>query len=440
MIFNKGIVFLTIPLYTRIMSPSDYGIINVYISYVNLSIPLVGIALPLAIRNSFKEKEDITKDFLCSINILVLVIFLLEFLLLMICSYMFKLNFYDFLWLALIESCFRGIFNNYNMYLMMKVEYKLRTWLSIVLGMSNTLLSILLMLSFFYENKYLGRMYGSCLVSVIIGIYIVIKNRRRLKLKYWLPSLKLCGPLVFHDFSLIIIALSDRLIIDYFIGSEETGKYSLIYNLSMVLLALSAALEGIWIPEFNKKMRENKIDELEVLIRKITHLITFFIILVMLLSPEVLKIMAPKEYWDSYLIIPPILISYFFIYMGTLYLNIEYFFLKTKNIAKITLSTALLNIILNILLVPKFGGSGAALGTLISYFYNLVLHKKLAYKIESKLFPIKNFVVPFILILFSAGVFIFLYNLLIMRYLCLLGFISIIFLINKKELFELFKK
>lgn len=434
MLFNKGIAFLTIPIFTRILSQNDYGVINVYTSYTNIFVVLVGLSLPLGIRAAFKEYEKHTQSFLHSINLLVAFIFLIEILLIFMVKFLLDIELYIYLPLVMIESFSRAIFNNYIMYLQMEVSYKLKTLLSVLLGLVSTTASILCILFLFEQEKYLGKIYSSVIVSLIFAILIIIKNKSKFNINYCKFAFKLCLPLVFHGLSLIILAQSDRLIINHYIGSAETGKYSLIYNLSMVLLAFSAALEGAWIPQFTKYLKERKIENINKMMKNVTYIITFFILIVMLMSPEVLKIMAPKEYWDATMMIPPILSSYFFIYVYTLYINVEHYHLVTKKIAKLTLIVALVNICLNVMLIPKYGGVGAAYATLFSYFISLILHKKEALKLERDLFPSKLFIVPGILIFLSIIVFIIFEKLLLMRYLCLIILLSTILIIKNKEI------
>ena len=60
-IFNKGIAFLTVPIFTRILSTSDYGIVTTYNSWIGIVSMLLGFALHMAIRSSFidyREKVD----------------------------------------------------------------------------------------------------------------------------------------------------------------------------------------------------------------------------------------------------------------------------------------------------------------------------------------------------------------------------------------------
>ena len=65
-IFNKGIAFLTVPIFTRILSTSDYGIVTTYNSWIGIVSMLLGFALHMAIRSSFIDYREKVDEYLTS--------------------------------------------------------------------------------------------------------------------------------------------------------------------------------------------------------------------------------------------------------------------------------------------------------------------------------------------------------------------------------------
>jgi O-antigen/teichoic acid export membrane protein len=104
-----------------------------------------------------------------------------------------------------------------------------------------------------------------------------------------------------------------------------------------------------------------------------------------LISPEVYKIMAPKEYWQSIQLMPLIILACYLNFLYGFPANFEFFHEKTHLISIGTISAAVINIVLNIIFIPKYGGTGAAITTLISYVFLFVFHEIIAR------FVIKNF-------------------------------------------------
>jgi O-antigen/teichoic acid export membrane protein len=101
---------------------------------------------------------------------------------------------------------------------------------------------------------------------------------------------------------------------------------------------------------------------------------TIIYALLLLLSPELIKIMANEIYWESLVIIPYIFAGYYLSYMYTLEVKTEFFYKKTNLISIGTFLSAVINIALNILFIPKFGYISAAVTTTISYLFLFVFH------------------------------------------------------------------
>ena len=149
-LFNKGIAFLTIIIYTRILKAYDYGIINIFSSWVGIVIILI-IATFLqnfsdldivqsafaSIRVAFVDFKEKIDDFLSSIISLTLIVgMFLSVLILSVCVFIRINTNIGIVILCLAQSLFTAIIEDYSMYLMMKYRYKLR---KLILILSNFL-------------------------------------------------------------------------------------------------------------------------------------------------------------------------------------------------------------------------------------------------------------------------------------------------------------
>ena len=84
--------------------------------------------------------------------------------------------------------------------------------------------------------------------------------------------------------------------------------------------------------------------------------------------------MAEKSYHEAFIIIPIVVIGYFFFFLYSLYVGYAFYYKKTLLISIITIVSGLLNIGLNYLLIPKYGYMIAAYTTLITYIVLFLLH------------------------------------------------------------------
>lgn len=133
---------------------------------------------------------------------------------------------------------------------------------------------------------------------------------------------------------------------------------------------------------------------INVLAMDYVHLMTYAMVALILVGPEILKIFADQRYWEGMSIIPPIALANYMIFMYTMYVYIEHYYKKTVYITKNTLIAAGLNVILNFILIPKYGYVAAAYTTLASYFVAFILHSRYAKKIEPDIYPLKMFALP----------------------------------------------
>ena len=95
---------------------------------------------------------------------------------------------------------------------------------------------------------------------------------------------------------------------------------------------------------------------------------------VMIFAPEVLFILGGKDYMNAKYVMPPVSAGCICQFLYTMFVNIEQFMKKTVGMAVASTSAAVLNLVLNLWLIPKFGYIAAAYTTLASYFWLLVFH------------------------------------------------------------------
>ena len=94
----------------------------------------------------------------------------------------------------------------------------------------------------------------------------------------------------------------------------------------------------------------------------------------MLITPEILHIIGTEEYMDAMWIVSPIVLGTYLSFCYGLFVNISFYYSKTKYVALATMVGAGLSVILNLLLLPKFGFISAGYTSLTCYFVFLLMH------------------------------------------------------------------
>lgn len=442
--FNKGIAFLTVPIFTRILSTTDYGIVTTYNSWIGILSMIMGFALHMGIRMAFVDYKKEIDDFMSSIVLFTLVCSFGMILIVSACVILLNINISILLiFLCMLQAFSTAIVQDYSHYLMMQYRYKFRTMLMILPNLISVLVSIIAILFVFKTNLYLGRIVPTALINLLFGLTVVVlvikKGKVAVDFSYIKYGLAISAPLIVHGIALNILSQSDRTMITMLADASQTGIYSLIYNFSMIATVITTALEGVWIPWFTERMiTKAHISDINKLSVDYVNLMTYAMVCLILVAPEVVKILAGKEYWEGIVIIPPIVLANYIIFMYTLYVNIEHFYKKTLFITANTLVAATVNIILNFIFIPQFGYVAASFTTVTAYIVSLIMHASYAKKLEPKLYPLKMFGRPLIHVIISVVLFYILIKNTIFRWVLMFVYLSAMLIKERNRIFELF--
>lgn len=409
-LFNQGFSFITVPIFSRLLSTADYGIVTTFTSWVGMATIVVSGAVYMAVRSSFIDYVNSVDDVISSLNSFTIVNTLFLAIVAYLISLILGIQIPIILFvLCMIHSLGSALIQNYTMLLMMQYRYKLRTFLLVIPNLFSVIVSMILIIFFMKTDLYLGRIVPTALTQGFFGMIVLtltyLKSPKFWNYSYIRYALKISAPLILHGIALNLLSQSDRVMITIYRGPSETGIYSLIYNFSMIATVITSSLEGIWVPWFINKLKEGR----ELDINRIAKYYIEFMMVAMgvliLISPEIIKILSDRKYWIGMSIVPPVILANFFIFAYTLYVNVEHYYKKTLSITLNTIIAAVLNIVTNFIFIPKFGYIAAAYSTLFAYFISLLLHERFSKKLNHKLYPISFFLLPFLKLTILVGLY-----------------------------------
>lgn len=439
-VFIKGINFITIPLYTNLMSVDEYGQINNFLSISAIVGIFVGLSLQGSINNANFDYKDKMHEYMSSVLFLSTLSFI-GFFLLGNVLYLFNTSYLSItheVFVFLIIQAYSVFLVNYlGAYFTINVQYFRFLILSFLNVISNVGFSILFMMTFFNDDRYIGRVVGGTVgvTALAIAIYILImsKGKKLINKKYWKYGLAISLPLIPHTLSQNILSTFDRTMINNMIGNYEAGIYSYILNLGIVLSVLWASTNSAWVPWFYNELKLENYDK----IKKTANIYALFFaavtIIVMVLMIDVAKFLAPAAYQIGIPLVIPVLLGFYFQFLYSLPVNTEFYLKKTNYIALGTIMSAGIKILLNYIFIPLLGYESAAFTTVISYFFLFAFHYILSNKLLGRtLFDTK------VLLLITAAVCLislFLYvviDFILLRYLVLVALIIMAFTLRKK--------
>lgn len=384
----KGISIITTPIFTRILTTHDYGIISIYQTWANIFAIFIGLQLSGSIPTA---RVHLPTEQFSSYLRSILGLSAISFIGISLFSFLFMKPLASILQLEsqLVPFLILQAFGTYSAvfyltYTIQTKQPKNHLRFSLLKTIAVVTISIVLVLSF-STQKYMGRIIGFTVVNVFIIGWVYNKfffhAKSKIALTDWKYALPLSLPLIIHLISNLIIGQSDRLIINKYIGFEAAAIYSVAYTIGALGLMIAEATNNVWSPWYLENTKKKKNVTISDLSKLYIFGIAIVFIAVMLAAPEILLLMAPKEYSEGIGSLIIITASIFFQFLYRFPLGYEQYSKNMKWVAVSTIISAIVNLLLNYFFIPKWGIIGAAIATYISYVLLFFLHEFVARKI-----------------------------------------------------------
>ncbi len=442
----QGLSFITLPIYTRVMSQEDYGNYNLYSSWVGI----FSIFLGLQISGSFSiakiKYEDKFKEYIASSTTIATIVFVVFSSI----SLIFHKNIEKILGFStgilmfiLIQGYLTHLQSSLSQYYIQTQETKKQLILSFFMSFGNVVLSLLFLCTL--KNDFLARILGGIVPGVVVGIifllFIYKSSTVILDVTFIKFILLTSIPLVFHILGHNLLNQLDRIMIGKYMTSSEVAIYSFGYSLGSIVSIALMSMNTAWIPWFFEEKKRGNIDLIKKYKERYLMVGVFLTIGFLSIFPELVLIMGGSSYKSSRDFIVLIVISYFIMFLYTFPVNIQFYYENTRYIPIGTLLAAVINYVLNFVLIPIQGIYGAAVATVISYISLLIFHHIIA-KIKYNYNELSFLGYIILVVLVSLyGLFsnMFMENLLIRWLGCLVIFIILI-IYYKKDIEKIIKR
>lgn len=256
-ILIKGLSFITLPIFTRLMTTADYGIYTTYIAYESILTIIISLGLHASVKNANIDYPGKIDNYVSTISLLP--IFFCCILLLAIMPFRRSLSVTlgldtFLLSMMLVQACASAILTLYNCRIGLDYSYKAFIGISIFNTVGNVITSLVLILLFFKETAYYGRILGTFIPITLISIYILTlfykKASPQRNVEYIKYGLKYSLPLIPHGVSQLILAQFGKIIIQNRIGNSEAGLYGFAYTIALIPQIIVQSVGMAWGPWF----------------------------------------------------------------------------------------------------------------------------------------------------------------------------------------------
>ena len=437
---TKLITLFLIPLYTFCLSTSEYGIVDLLFTLASVIVPILTLNIVEAIYR-FSMDKDADNNKIMSIGILLFIVCIISGLLFIPLFNIFptyaKYKYYFYFYL--ISTAGFQIFS-----INLKGQEKLKQFSAV--NILNTFLIAILniyflkILNYKIEGYFIAYIIANTL-AMIYAIYVgkIFKNIKKFKIDKSLfkEMTKYSIVLIPTSFMWWIMKSSDRVMLTYYSGLALNGIYAISYKIPTILQAIATIFNQAWIfTAVKEKNSEDNEQYTNLVFENLFVVITICAAFLILIVKLFLKFFVSNEYFTAWKYVPFLLIGSLFVTLGT-FLSSSYSANKdSKGFLFSGLFGALINIILNFVLIPSFKAYGAAIATCLSYITVFIYRyidtqKYVKIKINKKNIVGILLLVTLSILLYSTWKYIFIIQLCV--------FIILLFY-YKNNLFGLFKK
>lgn len=450
-VLKDAVDVLSTPIFTRMLTTDEYGLFSVYNSWyqiiriiVSLYIFGDGFTVGMARFGKEREKYASSQQGLATTLFLIWMVFFsvfhskLEAVLGLSGSYIV---------LMLFQVLFTTAFNSWQSKKKYLYEYQTLSFVIIFYTILQPLLGIILItMNKSGENNGAIRIWSGVLVQIVFGVIVYIvqffKEPTFFNKKYWSFSIRTNSVLIPHYMSQVILNQSDKLMIDYYIGKTQTAIYSVAHSAAFALSVVTLNLNSTFVPWLYEKLKKKDTTGVKELMNLLLLFSCFCTSVLVLVAPELMSLFAGSAYQEGKWVIPPLTVSVFFVSFYTLFTNVELFYGRNAYVMYISVLGGILNIILNFVMIPRFGYFAAGYTTLLGYIIMGIghcLYTKLTCKScgvsFKELYDMHILLAICLLTLVIGIISMMLYKWVIIRYLVLVVELSVVFLKRKKFIY-----
>lgn len=378
------ISFLLLPLYTSKLSPAEYGTYDFLVTLSVFLLPVITMLMEESMFRFLIDAEDLkNKKRVITATITYTTIGTLLFTI--IAGIVMGIMKYEYTFVFLLFIISNVLIGLSNALARGTGKIKLYSLSNFILGASTIVLNVVFIVSL--KLGVNGLLWSNTIANSVTALIVLIKlhlpqfiSRKDLSKKTLVEMLRYSIPLVPNNLSWIIISLSDRLMLTWMIGTDANGLFSIAYKFPNIIYTCYGFFSTAWKESAAKILKEdNKTQYYNSIYKDIKFFLKAIVLGLIAIMPFVFPLLVDSSYNEAYKYIPILVISIYYTNMSNFYGGIFTAFKNTKIMGSTTIVAAILNVIINLIFIPKFGIFAAAFSTLIS---NVIIFAYRRYKLR----------------------------------------------------------
>lgn len=381
-IVTRGLAIITVPIFTRIMTTAQIGQVNLYNSWYGMisafaTLSLTSGGFSVAMKEFDKERDQYLSSILTLTSSIALLISLIYFVNPAFWNSITGLPtvFMILILIGLLVAPARDFWFARQRY---EYKYKLSGLISIGSAIVAAAISVFAVLHTSDPNKTAEvRLVSNYIVvygvALCLWLYIFIKGKKLVDLQYWKFSLALSIPLIGYSIASQILSTADRIMIGKLVDESSVGIYGTIYSVSSIFTMVWTAINASFVPYLYQNIDKKEDDSVRKISFTLITAYAFVAIFLVLVAPEIVRILATEEYYEAIYIMPPIAAGVFLTSVSNMYSNVLLYLKSSKYIMYASMIAAAANVGLNYVFIKAYGYMAAAYTTMACYIIMTIL-------------------------------------------------------------------
>lgn len=367
---SKFFQFLSVPIFTYFMTKSEYGEVDLVNTVITLLIPVFSMCIYNAVLRFTLEDFESRKLFFSTSMTLILPILIILILVAVIALFM-----QEYLFALVCVLLATQVSNSILLQYAKSLNHNVSFAINGLFQAAFMLIFAFVLLKFKIFSPILSFFISQFVSYILSSVYLAYVCRKDICLEIQIHEIKLAKKILKYSLPLMpnevmwwVMNASDRVLVSTYLGLGQNGVYAIATKIPALINTVTVIFMQSWqISAFESFANKEK----ERYYSKIFNTFTFFLVMsvsiVLIFLKPLVYIMGGNKFTSAWQFVPALLLGIIFsnisMFLGTNYLAAK----QTAGIFKTSIIGAVLNVILNIVLIPSMGINGASFATMFSY-------------------------------------------------------------------------
>jgi O-antigen/teichoic acid export membrane protein len=399
-ILDRAVPFFLLPIIIRLISTEEFGTYALFLTVESLMMPIVTLNIYSSISKHYFDDDIDLKRYNATIllSLPLLAILYMSIFLLIPKNLLTHVGLeHNIIIFAIFTSCIGSAI----VYTASLLRLKRKPVLYGTYYFTQSVLLLTLLLSFsLMKHSYKMLIYAKGIHVIILFVVSIffLKYRKEFVFKYdvkWLKrALSLSFPTVLYSLSAFVFVMSDRLLINYFLGPKEVGYYSAVSQIAAIMSVLAGSFNSAWMPWLFENLKKED-PKIKLSIVKVSYFLMVVFLLMgiffCLIYPFLAKWVLTEAFFPYISVSYPIIMGLAFQAVYLIVSPYVFYVGKTKYNAIIGILVAITNVSLNFILIPRYNIWGASYAYFVSWFMLATLF----FYFSNKVYPMPWFQLKF---------------------------------------------